>query len=100
MSKQSFSLQPRFRLFEGELQPSGAHRLERIDQQLIFAFGFIDAQAAASPDQHAVFQAKTNALIDAAITRGSQLSEFIFQGEVPVARSVRAKIRDLAFDPN
>src|SRR5258708_31047488 len=45
--EQTFALQTSFSLFESKLQRTGANRLERFDDQLILALGFVHADATA-----------------------------------------------------
>src|SRR6185437_2708499 len=66
--EQTFLLQTRLCLFKGQLQSTGADRLERICNQLVFAFWFIDRETATRANLQAVFRAKADALIAAAVT--------------------------------
>ena len=98
--EQSFGLQTGFRLLERQLQRAGPNRFERIGYQLVLALRLVHAQTAAGAHLHSILRAKANPLIAAAITGRAHLREFILQGEVPMTGVVRAKVRDLAFDPH
>src|SRR5258707_4230583 len=98
--EQTFGLHTRLGLFESKLQRTGANRLERFDDQLILALGFVHADATARAHLQTVFGTKAYALVAAAIAHGADLRELIFQSEIPVPGNMRVEICNLALDPD
>src|SRR5262249_4612064 len=65
--EQTFGLQPCFSLFECQLQRARADWFERLDNELVLAFGLVDAQTSPRANLHPIFETKTNPLIAASI---------------------------------
>ena len=61
LRKQTFSLKPIAQLFKSNLQRAGADRIERFDDQFIFAARFINRQPPARAHVQSVCRTKTDA---------------------------------------
>ena len=87
-------------LLESQLQRAHALRLERLHQQLIFAAGFVDIDAAARQHRQAVLGFEFPIAVRGAEGHALHLRFALFEGEVVVAARGQLQAGDLTRDPH
>ena len=98
--EQPFGLQPLLQLIEGELQRAEPLRLEVLADELIFALGLVDRDAAARDDVQAVVRLELQVAQRRAEHHALDLRAGVLQREVQVAGVPDAAVRELALDPD
>ena len=89
-----------FQLLKSDLQRADALRLQRFDDELVFAARFIDFQIAAREDFHAVLRFEFYKTSVAFEQSAFQLAVGVFERKIKMATGGGAAVRDFAFHPN
>ena len=85
-----------FELLEGQLQRAQSLRFEQFDQQLVFAAGFVDIDAAARQHGESVARLEFPEAVGGAEGYGLHLGFAVLQSEVVVAAGGEFEARDFA----
>jgi len=99
-SEQAFGREPLAQQLERALQRARAGGLEFLDDELVFAACRVQAHGAAHQHAVAVRGSQARAQVAVAEHRAAHLRVAVLQREVPVTRTRRREVGDLALDPD